>query len=92
MSKLAPGKWNPLDRMLARYTGWLVGAFCLVASYKLGVPLIDALKDGQDISIWWGVVVLVPFAIGCGALIPNVTMPLMIRVIDKFMTDTPEKK
>ena len=90
MSYIAPGKWNPLDRMFARYTSWLVGVFLLVVAYKFGVPLIDALKEGREFSVWWALVPLVPLALGCAALVPNVFMPLMIRVIDKFLTDKPK--
>ena len=87
--QIAPGKWNPIDRQVARLGGFVAGLGLLWVAYKFGVPLIDAVKDGRDITVWSALLVLVPLAVGSAAVFPNVIPPLIVRAIDKFLTDKP---
>lgn len=86
MRNIAPGKWHPLDRRIARVLSQLVGVFMLWIAYRFGMPLINSERE---LGLWAALLVLVPFALGAASLFPNVLMPLFVRVIDKALKDKP---
>ena len=90
MSRLiAPGKWDPIDRQVARLAGTVAGLGLLWVAYKFGVPLVEGVKAGKDITLWSALLVLVPLALGSAAVFPNVIPPLIVRAIEKIGRDSP---
>lgn len=80
---IAPGKWNPVKRIKAKFLAPFVGfAFVLIGAWLGNVLIINTLRAGKDPTLWGAMIVLVPFALGAAAIFPNIVVPIIYRVID----------
>ena len=92
MSKrIAPGKWKPIKRQIAKTSSFVVGVAMIVFGLMMGKTLVEgAVASGTQPTMWGVILVLVPLGIGAAAVFPSFIVPVAYRLIDKFMKDAPE--
>ena len=87
---IAPGKWDPITRRLAKALAMLAGLGLMYLGGTLSMSVVAVLKDGRDPSLLSVVLALVPLGIGAVAVFPNVLTPLIVKAIDKWGKDPPD--
>jgi len=92
MSQLiAPGKWHPQKRLKAKLLGPFVGFGMIAVGAWLAYTLIvSAVEAGRDINMVAAAIPLAFMGLGAAALCPNVVVPVLYRLIDKWGKDSPQ--
>ena len=90
MSQLiSPGKWDAKKRVKAKYWAPFVGfAMICFSAFLFYVLIVKAYDAGKDPSWVFGLVAMVPAALGAAAIFPNVVVPLIHEAIKKWGTDS----